>query len=114
MSPDETGRETDADCRALFTDCQPSRTAAIVLEYANNNTKWHEDFGPAFQILLEHGYPSGHLVEAGVALPVLVDPTVNIPTPDNTTTDSVTDSGLSVRAALATVTVGAIFSLFIH
>ena len=56
--------ETDAACRDLFTNCPPSRTADIALEYARNNTKWHEDFGPAFQILIEHGYTSSQLMEA--------------------------------------------------
>ena len=64
MAPDSSGRETDDDCRSLFTNCQPSRTADIVLEYANNNTRWHQDFGSAFQILIEHDYPAGALVAA--------------------------------------------------
>ena len=59
--PDESGRETNDDCRDLFANCPESRTANIVLDYANNNARWHQDFGPAFQIFLKHGYPDGHL-----------------------------------------------------
>ena len=117
VSPDETGRETDDDCRDLFTDCQPSLTANIVLEYAMNNTKWHEDFGPAFQILLEHGYPDGHLVMAGDELPLLVDPIVNTPTTDETTdptTDDIMASALSVKAAMVIVAMVTIVSIFLQ
>ena len=105
MTPDETGRETVDSCRDLFTDCEPSSTAAITLEYARNNTRWHEDFGPAFQILLEHGYPDNHLVAAGQTLPELVDPTlapvVGQTTPDSEepTTDGDTDSAVGTKAA---------------
>ena len=103
MQPDDTGRETVDSCRDLFTDCEPSPTAAIVLEYARNNTRWHEDFGPAFQVLLEHGYPDNHLVAAGQTLPVLVDPTVvpmvtEGPTTEEST-DGATDSAVHTRAA---------------
>ena len=45
-----------------------------------NNTRWHEDFGPAFQILLEHGYPDNHLVQAGQNLSILLSPMVSTPT----------------------------------
>ena len=76
MSPDASGRETDEACRNLFTNCKPSRTASIVQEYARNNTVWHEDFGGAYQILLEHGYPANHLVAAGEKLPQRIDPQV--------------------------------------
>lgn len=79
MTPDDRGRETDTDCRDHFFNCERSRTANIVMQYARNNTRWHEDFGPAFQILLEHGYPDNHLVAAGVDLPPLVDPTMRAP-----------------------------------
>ena len=65
ITPDDTGREIDVSCRTLFANCPDSRTADIVREYALNNTRWHEDFGPAFQILLEHGYPDDHLILAG-------------------------------------------------
>ena len=37
---------------------------------------WHKDFGEAFQILIQHGYPSNHLVAAGTELPELIDPQV--------------------------------------
>ena len=94
--PDASGRETNNDCRDLFTNCPESRTANIVLDYANNNARWHQDFGPAFQILLEHGYPDGHLVAAGVVLPQLIDPTINTPT----------NSALSFKVALLMVAVG--------
>ena len=87
MTPDDNGRETDADCRNLFTDCPESATADIALEYARNNTRWHEDFGPAFQILIEHGYSRGQLAEA---------------------TDSATDGATNIRAALLLLVVGAI------
>ena len=95
--------ETDASCRNLFTDCPPSPTAAIVVEYAMNNTRWHLDFGPAFQILLEHGYADNHLVAAGQELPVLVDPTVR----------TGRDSAFSVKGAILMVAVGAVISLFL-
>ena len=85
VTPDETGRETNGSCRNLFLDCDESRTASIVDEYAQNNTQWHEDFGTAFQILIEHGYPSGHLVEAGEELPTLIDP---VATPSASVTDT--------------------------
>ena len=88
MRPDASGRETNAACRSIFTNCQPSRTASIVEEYANNNTRWHEDFGGAFQILIEHGYPRNHLVLAGQDLPILVDPDVEIPPTEHTSTDN--------------------------
>ena len=93
VTPDEMGRETNDSCRNLFLNCEDSRTASIVNEYANNNTQWHEDFGIAFQILLEHGYPNGHLVEAGEELPILIDPIVSTPTP--TASDMSTDSTAS-------------------
>ena len=93
VTPDEMGRETNDSCRNLFLNCEDSRTASIVNEYANNNTQWHEDFGIAFQILLEHGYPNGHLVEAGEELPILIDPIVSTPTP--TASDLSTDSTAS-------------------
>ena len=109
ITPDSTGRETNDNCRTLFTNCPPSRTAEIVLEYATNNTRWHLDFGPAFQILLEHGYPDNHLVAAGQELPMLIDPTVN-----SRGTDSVTDSAFTVKgAALLVAAMGAIISLLL-
>ena len=81
MSPDASGRETDEGCRNRFINCRPSRTAGIVEEYARNNTAWHEDFGKAYQILLQHGYPANHLVAADETLPELIDPTV-VPPPE--------------------------------
>ena len=45
-----------------------------------NNTRWHKDFGPAFQILLEHGYPENHLKQAGQNLSTLLSPSVSTPT----------------------------------
>ena len=114
MAPDENGRETDDDCRMLFTNCRPSRAADIVIEYARNNTRWHQDFGPAFQILVEHGYPDGHLVAAGQDLPILIDPMVNTPSPvvsDGTTgTVGATDSARSITAAFVMVALGTILS----
>lgn len=100
MQPDDAGRETVDSCRDLFTDCEPSPTAAIVLEYARNNTRWHEDFGPAFQVLLEHGYPDDHLVAAGQTLPTLVDPTVipRMTTTEDESTAEATDSAVGTRA----------------
>lgn len=77
VTPDEMGRETNDSCRNVFLNCEASSTASIVDEYANNNTKWHEDFGIAFQILIEQGYPRGYLVEAGEELPTLTDPIVS-------------------------------------
>ena len=101
MRPDASGRETDAACRALFTSCQPSRTASIVLEYVNNNTKWHEDFGGAFQILIEHGYPRNHLVVAGQDLPILVDPVVEMPSTEQPSTDEVSHTSTNVNETIA-------------
>ena len=99
VTPDDNGRETDADCRDLFTDCPESTTADIALEYARNNTKWHEDFGPAFQILIEHGYNSGQLAEA-------VDLTAESTSEEPT--DGATDAATNLRAALLLLVVGAI------
>ena len=76
VAPDASGKETDVACRDSFTNCRTSRTADLVLEYAKNNTMWHRDFGEAFQILIQHGYPSNHLVEAGIKLPQRIDPVV--------------------------------------
>ena len=76
MAPDASGKETDVACRDSFTNCKTSRTADLVLEYARNNTVWHRDFGEAFQLLLQHGYPSNHLVAADEQLPELIDPQV--------------------------------------
>ena len=101
MRPDASGRETDAACRAIFTNCQSSRTASIVLEYANNNTKWHEDFSGAFQILIEHGYPRNHLVLAGQDLPILVDPDVEIPPTEHPSTDEVSATSTNVNETIA-------------
>ena len=110
--PGLNGRETDDDCRRNFTDCDPSRTAAIAVQYARNNTRWHEDFGPAFQILLEHGYPDNHLVAAGETLPVLVDPTSRpvVMTEEPTTTFA---SAVSSKAAVAMVMMGAVVAALI-
>jgi len=87
VRPDGMGQETNDSCRNLFLNCEDSRTANIVDEYAENNTQWHEDFGIAFQILIEYGYPNGHLVEAGEELPILIDPIVSSPTPTASDTD---------------------------
>ena len=103
MTPDESGRETDMDCRGNFLNCERSRTANIVLEYARNNTRWHEDFGPAFQILLEHGYPDNHLVAAGVVLPQLVNPT-------RTPTVTETSSAQSIFAVMTVIAAGSVIS----
>ena len=91
--------ETDAACRDLFTDCPPSRTADIALEYARNNTKWHEDFGPAFQILIENGYSSNQLAEA-------IDLTASTEEP----TDAATDEATTIKAALLLLMAGAIIA----
>ena len=101
LTPNEDGSENDTDCRDLFTDCPPSRTADIVMEYARNNTRWHEDFGPAFQILLEHGYEDNYLVAAGETLPG-----VNIPM-STTDADNATAAAQSIKAVLAVLMVGA-------
>lgn len=106
ITPDSSGRETDEDCREHFDNCERSRTANIVMEYARNNTRWLEDFGPAFQILLEHGYPDNHLVAAGVDLPPLVDPTR---APISLVTDPPTiASAQSISAALIMTAVGSV------
>jgi hypothetical protein len=39
-------------------------TASIVEEFANNNTLFMEEFGPAFQLMIENGYRTGDLVSA--------------------------------------------------
>ncbi len=107
MRPDASGRETDAACRSVFTNCQSSRTASIVLEYANNNTRWHKDFGGAFQILIENGYPRNHLVLAGQDLPILIDPDVEIPP-----TEHPASSINIVVASSIVVVVALLFGLF--
>ena len=76
VAPDASGKETDVACRNSFTKCKASHTADLVTEYARNNTMWHRDFGEAFQILIQHGYPLNHLVAAGTELPELIDPQV--------------------------------------
>ena len=101
MAPDASGRETEDACRTLFTNCRPSRTASIVLEYAKNNTKWHEDFGGAFQILIEHGYPRNHLVVAGQDLPILIDPDVEIPPTEGPSTDALSSTSTNVNETIA-------------
>ena len=101
MSPDTNGMETDAACRDLFTDCPPSTTADIALEYARNNTKWHEDFGPAFQILIENGYSSNQLAEA-------VDLTVS--TEEPTQGEERTDAAMTIKVALLLLMAGAIIA----
>ena len=110
MTPDVSGRETNDACRNLFTNCPPSRTAAISLEYARNNTKWHEDFGGAFQILIEHGYPENHLVLAGRELPPLIDPDVVIPPLEGQSTDAPGTVNVGVDVTLVLVAVVAIIS----
>lgn len=110
MTPDASGKETNEACRNLFTNCPPSRTAAIALEYARNNTKWHEDFGGAFQILIEHGYPEKHLVLAGQELPQLVDPDVVIPAPEEPSTDALGTVSVGIDVTLVLVAVVAIIS----
>ena len=82
----------------------------IVLDYANNNARWHQDFGPAFQILLEHSYPDSHLVVARVALPQLIDPTVNTPT---NATNSVPTTDLALTSKDALLMVGALATLLL-
>ena len=79
ITPDTSGLEANTACRDAFATCPDSSTADIVQQYAMNNTSWHQDFGSAFQILMEHGYSKNHLVPAGENLPTLVDPTVNTP-----------------------------------
>ena len=61
-----------------------------------NNTRWHEDFGPAFQILLEHGYPDNHLVAVEEDLPTLP-----------------TDSAIGVKGAFFLVMMGVLISLMV-
>ena len=81
-----------------------------------NNTRWHKDFGPAFQILLEHGYPDNHLVRAGQNLSEEISPNVSTPTqptaattmptrpttPPNNTNPSVVSQADETRAIEAT------------
>ena len=103
MSPDANGMETDAACRDLFTDCEESSTADIVLEYARNNTRWHEDFGPAFQILLENGYARSELAEV---VEVIAATSTEEPTDD----DNATDAAISIRGALIVLAMGALIA----
>lgn len=53
-----------------FTNCPPSSTASIVIEFANNNTAFMEAFGPAFQKLIQNGYRENELVTAREVTPV--------------------------------------------
>lgn len=72
------------------------------MEYVENNTRWHEDFGGAFQILVEHGYPRNHLVLAGQTLPILVDPDVEIPPTElHSSTDEGSDTSTNVNETIA-------------
>ena len=114
VTPNENGREMNDDCKNLFTNCPASRTANIVKEYAHNNEIWIRDFGQAFQILLEHGYPDNHLVTAGQALPQLVDPTVRTPTSATTEgpTSSASTTGSNAALLIVACIVGALASLF--
>ena len=41
-----------------------SFTANYVIEFASNNTAFHEAFGPAYQILLQNGYDDNQLFAA--------------------------------------------------
>jgi catalase (peroxidase I) len=59
IQPDMDGQEKNDSCAMLNTDCPPSMTASIVEEFANNNTLFMEEFGPAFQIMIERGYRTG-------------------------------------------------------
>ena len=65
MQPDESGMETVAVCREDFRQCNSSRTASIVLEYANDNELWKQDFAVAYQILIQNGYEDDQLALAG-------------------------------------------------
>ena len=111
VTPDANGRETNDSCRGDFTSCPDSRTAGIVRQYAMNNTRWHEDFGPAFQILMEHGYPDNYLV-AAVTAP---ETPATSPAPSvRLTTDMGTpDSALATKGAFLMVVLGAILSLLL-
>ena len=103
IMPDTSGLETNTACRGAFASCPDSSTADVVQQYAMNNTRWHEDFGPAFQILMEHGYSKNHLVAAGETLPTLVDPTVITP-----------DSAIHhIQSAVLVVAVSAVISLLL-
>jgi catalase (peroxidase I) len=64
IQPDMDGQEINTTCRVLNTNCPPSMTASIVEEFANNNTLFMEEFGPAFQLMIENGYRTGDLVSA--------------------------------------------------
>ena len=65
MQPNANGRETVAVCREDFRQCNSSRTASIVMEYANDNELWQQDFAVAYQILVQNGYEDDQLVLAG-------------------------------------------------
>ena len=108
ITPDANGRETNDSCRGDFTSCPDSRTANIVRQYAMNNTRWHEDFGPAFQILMEHGYPDNYLIAAVTAPATSPTPSVR-PTTDMGTPDS----ALATKGAFLMVVLGAILSLLL-
>ena len=64
VQPDASGMETVAACREDFERCNSSRTASIVLEYANDNELWKQEFAVAYQILIQNGYEDAQLVLA--------------------------------------------------
>ena len=53
-------------CRLNVSRCMLSSTANYVIEFAENNTAFHEAFGPAYQILLQNGYNDNQLFAATV------------------------------------------------
>ena len=54
------------NCRLNVSRCMLSSTANYVMEFARNNTAFHEAFGPAYQILLQNGYDDNQLFAAEV------------------------------------------------
>ena len=52
------------NCRLNVSRCMLSSTAKYVIEFAENNTAFHEAFGPAYQILLQNGYDDNELFAA--------------------------------------------------
>ena len=64
IQPNADGSASDPDCSSNVNSCHLAVTVEYVLEFAMNNSAWHEAFEPAFQILIENGYGQNDLVKA--------------------------------------------------
>ena len=83
-----------------------SSTANYVMEFASNNTAFHEAFGPAYQILLQNGYDDNQLFAAEA------QPTIT-PTNDTNTTLP-TGSAERSQGVLITVIITAFMTMIAH